>query len=150
MRQKRPNSGDQKCIRNRRKSFIAHPSASSFKGNLCERVFQQPQAIAQVTSKRYARFGNLRYSDFTPATPVVIWTGRDGVPDAALFHSQPRCRHFATYSSLSSAGPNCSTVSPLRDERPCFARYSPGRVLGRTVPSEMSQSSSMRKKSPSL
>jgi hypothetical protein len=43
-----PKLGDQKCIPRWRKSFIRHPSASSFQGESAERVFQQPQAIAQV------------------------------------------------------------------------------------------------------
>jgi hypothetical protein len=40
--------GDEKCIPSRRKSFIRLPSATFFWADLCERVFQQPQAITQV------------------------------------------------------------------------------------------------------
>jgi hypothetical protein len=46
--QKLPKPDDQKCIPRRRKSFIGHPSASSFLRGYSARVFQRPQAIAQV------------------------------------------------------------------------------------------------------
>jgi hypothetical protein len=36
---------DQKCIRIRRKSFIANPRATIFLRDLRERVFQQPQPL---------------------------------------------------------------------------------------------------------
>ena len=37
----RPKRSDQKCIGDRRKSFIGHPDATHFRQKFCERVFQQ-------------------------------------------------------------------------------------------------------------
>jgi hypothetical protein len=37
----RPKRSDQKCIGDRRKSFIGHPDATHFRRKFCERVFQQ-------------------------------------------------------------------------------------------------------------
>jgi hypothetical protein len=52
--QKLPKLGDQKCIPRWRKSFIGHPSASSFQGEDAERVFQQPRLITTVISSKRA------------------------------------------------------------------------------------------------
>jgi hypothetical protein len=41
----RPKRSDQKCIGDRRKSFIGHPDATHFRRGFCERVFQQLQAL---------------------------------------------------------------------------------------------------------
>ena len=49
--QKLPKSDDQKCIPRRRKSFIGHPSASSFLREEAKRVFQQPPAITLRINK---------------------------------------------------------------------------------------------------
>jgi hypothetical protein len=46
-----PKLGDQKCIPRWRKSFIRHPSASSFQGESAERVFQQPLLITTAMWK---------------------------------------------------------------------------------------------------
>jgi hypothetical protein len=43
----RPKRSDQKCIGDRRKSFIGHPDATHFRRKFCERVFQQLQAITR-------------------------------------------------------------------------------------------------------
>jgi hypothetical protein len=43
---KLPKLGDQKCIPTWRKSFIVHPSASSFQGEDAERVFNSHKAIS--------------------------------------------------------------------------------------------------------
>src|SRR5713101_6199624 len=45
----RPKRSDQKCIGDRRKSFIGHPDATHFRRKFCERVFQQLQAITLTT-----------------------------------------------------------------------------------------------------
>jgi hypothetical protein len=42
--------GDQKCICGRRKSFIGHPSASIFRRDLWERVFQHPRLLSPTMS----------------------------------------------------------------------------------------------------
>ena len=44
----RPKRSDQKCIGDRRTSFIGHPDATHFRRKFCERVFQQLQAITLV------------------------------------------------------------------------------------------------------
>ena len=44
--------GDQKCICGRRKSFIGHPSASIFRRDLWERVFQHPRDSSPVRLRR--------------------------------------------------------------------------------------------------
>ena len=49
--QKLPKSDDQKCIPRRRKSFIGHPSASSFLREEAKRVFQQPRLLSTVTDE---------------------------------------------------------------------------------------------------
>jgi hypothetical protein len=48
--QKLPKFGDQKCIPTWRKSFIGHPSASSFLREDSKRVFQQTRLI--TTARR--------------------------------------------------------------------------------------------------
>src|SRR5205814_1885019 len=45
----RPKRSDQKCIGDQRKSFIGHPDATHFRRKLCERVFQQLQAMTLTT-----------------------------------------------------------------------------------------------------
>ena len=42
---------DQKCIGNRRRSFIEHPGAMYFRGNFSERVFQQPRLFASTMAR---------------------------------------------------------------------------------------------------
>jgi len=48
----RPKRGDQKCIEDRRKSFIGHPDATHFRRKVCERVFQQPRLSARALGPR--------------------------------------------------------------------------------------------------
>jgi hypothetical protein len=48
----RPKRGEQKCIGDRRKSFIGHPDATHFRQKFCERVFQQPRDVSTVKCAR--------------------------------------------------------------------------------------------------
>jgi hypothetical protein len=62
--EKRPKIGHPKCIHSRRSSFIGHPDATIFQRDLPERLFQQPQAISQVTPGNDAPYPvNLPYGD---------------------------------------------------------------------------------------
>src|SRR5882724_11910669 len=46
----RPKRSDQKCIGDRRKSFIGHPDATHFWWKFCERVFQQLRLFTSTTA----------------------------------------------------------------------------------------------------
>jgi hypothetical protein len=47
--EKSRKSGNRKCLGHWEKSFIEHPDAIQFLQIPSERVFQQPQALSQVT-----------------------------------------------------------------------------------------------------
>jgi hypothetical protein len=63
-----PKRSDQKCIGDRRKSFIGHPDATHFRRKFGERVFQQPQAITPTTPMGPADFSTIMGS-------VRLWNG---------------------------------------------------------------------------
>src|SRR5437870_9904475 len=51
----RPKRSDQKCIGDRRKSFIGHPDATHFRRKFCERVFQQLRLLTTTINPRSGR-----------------------------------------------------------------------------------------------
>jgi len=83
----RPKRGDQKCIGDRRKSFIGHPDATHFRRKFCERVFQQLQAITQLLHRPLPV--NLREDLFRPDDRVG-----DGQMVAGTFGPAGYCASF--------------------------------------------------------
>src|SRR6266478_7683576 len=61
----RPKRSDQKCIGDRRKSFIGHPDATHFRRKFCERVFQQLRLFTtSLTRSAVSRYLGLFFHDF--------------------------------------------------------------------------------------
>src|SRR6266487_1903219 len=74
----RPKRGDQKCIGDRRKSFIGHPDATHFRRKFCERVFQQLRLLTTVEKNSFSAKGKVPTrsrvwdSETRPREPLVV------------------------------------------------------------------------------